>query len=229
MRVLPFCCCRRRSCPCYYCSLAALLLSPLSRPSAKPSTERTDHPVGLFTLSSTVSLLPWIVCGLKDRITRQECPLVFQSLHHLHLSTLQPISLPAKDCMFGECPYHDASQNVSQKEFSSRWQEAWAHRRFLPWLYFQPQARSRAHDSFCRLRYLPAACYAHGGFCSFRCLPAARCYNIQVLNSLLTVKMMIFSLFKDEPVGPLPQCPSSVFQTAVSNGGASAYPYRQGC
>lgn len=36
-----------------------------------------DHSVRLFTLSSTVSLLPHIACGLKDRITRQECPLFF--------------------------------------------------------------------------------------------------------------------------------------------------------
>lgn len=100
-----------------FSSLAALLLFP---PSANTAQKKTDHPVRLFTLSSTVSLLPWIVCGLKDRITPQECPLVFQSLHHLHLSTLQPFSLPAKDCMFGESPYHDASRNVSQRGFSSR-------------------------------------------------------------------------------------------------------------
>lgn len=46
--------------------------------------------------------------------------LFFKSLHHLHLSTLEHFSLPAKICMFGESPHHDASRNVSQQGFSSR-------------------------------------------------------------------------------------------------------------
>ncbi len=138
MRELPFCSCRR--------SLPLLPLQSRRSSPFSPSTERTDHPVGLFTLSSAVSLLPWIVCGLKDRITRQECPLVFQSLHHLHLSTLQPFSLPAKIVCLENIPYRDASRNVSQQGFSSRREEAWAHRRSLPRLYFQPRARSQAPE-----------------------------------------------------------------------------------
>lgn len=113
-------------------------------PSAQPSTERTDHPVRLFTLSSTVSLLPWIVCGLKDRITPQECPLVFQTLHHLHLSTLQPFSLPTKIVCLENVLTMMHPEMSANSGVSSRWQEAWAHRTSLSCLYFQPQARSQA-------------------------------------------------------------------------------------
>lgn len=126
MRVLPFHC-RGKSCPCYYCSLTALLPFPLT-PINQPSTERTDHPVRLFTLSSTC-ITPTMDSLWTKRSYHSSgmSARFFQSLHHLHLSTLQPFSLPAKIVCLENCPYRDASRNVSQQGFSSRWREACAH------------------------------------------------------------------------------------------------------
>lgn len=43
--------------------------------------------------------------------------------------------------------------------------------------------------------------FAHGSFSSFIRLPAACHYSTQVLNSLITLKVMVFSFLKDESLG----------------------------
>lgn len=142
MRV-PFCyCCR--SCPCYYCSLAALLfpITPIS-----PTQYRKDRPP-----CQIIHSLLYCITSIMDSLWTE------RSYHSSGMSA--GFSVPAsfafiylaafffnrKDCMFGECRYHDASRNVSQQRFSSRRQEAWALRRSLPCLYFQPQVRSQTPE-----------------------------------------------------------------------------------
>lgn len=122
-----------------------LLLQPRSSSRFPPRAcqpENTDHPVRLFTLSFTVSLLPRIAGELEDWITRQECPLVFvlQSVHHFHLSTLQPFSLPAMIVCLELVPTVMHPEMSASKWFSSKQQQAWAHRRSLPCLRLQPPA-----------------------------------------------------------------------------------------
>lgn len=126
MRVLPFCYCRKSP------ASATTVLQPRSPSPFPPSRQ---YKKGRTTLSdySLSPLLPWIVCGLEDRITLQECPLVFQSLHHLHLSTLQPFSLPAKIVCLENVPAMMHPEMSANKGFSSR---LWAHRRSLPCLVF---------------------------------------------------------------------------------------------
>lgn len=56
------------------------------------------------TLSAHAVSPPLYRCGLRDCIILQECPLVFQSLHHLHLSTLQAFSFPTKTLCLENAP-----------------------------------------------------------------------------------------------------------------------------
>lgn len=189
MRVLPLCYCSESSFYSYS-SLVALLFLPLIL-FRQPRAKRTDHPVSLFTLFPTVSLLPWIVCCLKDGITLQECPLVFQSLHHLHLSTLQPYPVPTKIVCLENVPtmmHHEKSAKMH----------------FLPGGMKPGSAEDFCTGCIFNLKLDPelqSYNFAHGSFSSFICVPAACHYSTQLLNSLITLKVMVFSFLKDESLG----------------------------
>lgn len=117
MQVLPFhSCCRSNLC------LPLQLLHPQARhPNLAPQSRTTlsDYPLSPPLYRSH----PWVVCGLKDAITPQECPLVLYSLDHLHLSTLQPVSLPEKIVYLEDVPTLMRPGMSANMRVSSRPQE----------------------------------------------------------------------------------------------------------
>lgn len=139
MRVLPFCYCSR-SRFYYYTSLAAILFFPFY--TFQAAQYRKCRPPREFFHS-----LSYCITSIMDSLWTERWYhssgmsagfSVSASFAFIYLAALPTTH---KDCVFGECPCHDVSWNVSQNAFSSRWHEAWVHRRFSTLAVFATSSR----------------------------------------------------------------------------------------